>query len=261
VSNIYDTTFQQALFDEMQDTYEVVSTLCSFGFNRRWRRQLVQRLNLDPGMWMCDLMAGSGETWAYLLPQVGANGQLFAVDFSTSMVAQAETRKRRLRHPAIHILKENALDNSLDANTMDAVLCVYGTKTLADDDMERFVGEVKRLLKPGGVFGLVEVSVPRWLPLRLLYLFYLRSVVPFVGKLFLGNPDNYRMLSRYTERFDNCSRLAASFARAGFDVQYHSFFWGCATAITGVKPTGAPQLRHVTIHSELLEDEAIQATT
>jgi ubiquinone/menaquinone biosynthesis C-methylase UbiE len=74
MSDIYDTTFQQALFDEMQSTYEVVSTLCSFGFNRRWRRQLVRRLHLDPGLWMCDLMAGSGETWAYLLPLVGANG-------------------------------------------------------------------------------------------------------------------------------------------------------------------------------------------
>jgi demethylmenaquinone methyltransferase/2-methoxy-6-polyprenyl-1,4-benzoquinol methylase len=197
-------------------------------------------------MALCDLMAGSGETWAYLLPQVGANGQLFAIDFSTSMIAQAETRKRRLSHPAIHILRENALDNSLEPNTMDAVLCVYGTKTLPTDEVERF--------------GLVEVSVPKWLPLRLLYLFHLRYVVPFIGRLFLGNPDNYRMLSRYAEDFDNCSRLAASFAQAGFDVQYHSFFWGCATAVTGTKSTYAPQHQHVTIHSEPLENETIQAT-
>jgi ubiquinone/menaquinone biosynthesis C-methylase UbiE len=118
---------------------------------------------------------------------------------------------------------------------MDAVLCIYGTKTLSPQDMGRFVAEVKRILKLGGAFGLVEISVPEGKLLRLPFLFYLRWIVPIIGKLFLGNPDNYRLLSRYTVRFGSCSQLSEKFAAHGFQIRQHSFFWGCATALTGVK--------------------------
>jgi ubiquinone/menaquinone biosynthesis methyltransferase len=238
--DIYDHRFLKALFDEMQGTYELVSTICSFGFNWRWRKELVARLKLRAGMTVCDLMAGTGESWLYVLPRLGKQGKLLAVDFSRQMATSARARRDHLRSDAnaITVLEEDALDNSIEAGSMDAVICVYGTKTLSQEEEERFVGEVRRLLKDNGVFGIVEISVPGWAPLRAPYLFYLRNVIPCVGKLFLGNPDNYRMLSQYTLRFGSCSRLAQTFTANGFDVREHSFFWGCATALTGVKRPG-----------------------
>jgi ubiquinone/menaquinone biosynthesis methyltransferase len=231
-ADMYDSRFLQGLFDEMQGSYEFVSTLCSFGFNRRWRKQIISRMNLHRGMHICDLMAGTGESWLYLLPHLG---RLSAVDFSGNMVAQAEQRKQRLAVDAITVLHEDALSNSLETGSADAVICSYGTKTLSSEDTTRFVGEVSRLLKDNGIVGLVEVSVPHWLPLRLPYLLYLRYVVPFIGMLLLGNPENYRMLYRYTVKFANCSRLQAVFAANGFTVERYSFFWGCATALVATK--------------------------
>lgn len=232
---IYETEYLQALFDEMQGTYEMVSSISSFGFNRRWRRQLMQRMDLRPGTYLCDLMAGSGESWAYVLPKIGTEGHLIAIDFSQKMIANAKTRRARFGHSNIDIRCEDVFATSLIPGTMDAVICVYGVKTLVIGDLERFVAQVKYLLRPGGRFGVIEVSVPHWLPLKLPYLAYLRYVVPFLGKLLLGNPENYRMLSRYTERFGDCNQLAQLFAAHGFELTTHSLFWGCATAITGVR--------------------------
>lgn len=232
---IYDPKFLQDLFDEMQNTYERVSTLCSFGFNRRWCSQLVSRMKLHAGMSVCDLMAGTGESWSYVLPQLGQQGEVIAVDFSPVMAANARRRAAQIGGSGICVLQEDALYNSVAAGSVDAVLCVYGTKTLASHDDHRFVCEVQRLLKPGGLFGLVEVSVPPSPLLRFPYLFYLTYIVPLVGKLFLGNPSNYRMLSRYTIQFGNCSRLSALFTANGFEVRQFSFFWGCATALIGTK--------------------------
>jgi ubiquinone/menaquinone biosynthesis methyltransferase len=235
--DIYDAAYLQQLFNEMQGTYERVSTLCSFGFNWRWRKQLISRLNLQAGIRVCDLMAGTGEIWKYVLPRIGHKGEIVALDFSEAMILEAEKRKNRLKNATIHVLRDDVMDNQLAAASMDAVVCIYGVKTLSPVDEERFVYEIKRLLKPDGVFGLVEISVPPWTLLRFFYLFYLHFVIPIIGKLALGNPDNYRMLSAYMIRFKNCDRLHNAFVEQGFDVRPHSFFFGCATALTGKLPS------------------------
>jgi demethylmenaquinone methyltransferase/2-methoxy-6-polyprenyl-1,4-benzoquinol methylase len=108
-------------------------------------------------------------------------------------------------------------------------------KTLSPEGQRKFVEEIRRILKPGGVFGLVEVSVPEFTLLRLPYMFYLTTIVPIFGRLLLGNPDNYRMLGVFTSRFGNCRELGEVFSTNGFDVCYHRYFWGCASGVVGTK--------------------------
>jgi demethylmenaquinone methyltransferase/2-methoxy-6-polyprenyl-1,4-benzoquinol methylase len=232
-NSIYDAMYLQSLFDEMQDSYERVSNITSFGFNLRWRRQLLDLLDLAPGMRVGDLMSGSGEAWQYLLPRVGEAGHIIAVDFSRQMIHRAVQRRSHLAAQNITIGHEDALDSSIECASLDVVICAYGVKTLSPAGQRQFAREISRILKPGGVFGLVEVSVPENHLLRLLYLFHLGIVVPLVGKLLLGNPDNYRMLGVFTVAFGNCYLLAEAFRSEGFKVSRHRFFWGCATALVG----------------------------
>jgi demethylmenaquinone methyltransferase/2-methoxy-6-polyprenyl-1,4-benzoquinol methylase len=56
------------------------------------------------------------------------------------------------------------------------------------------------MLKAGGSFGMIEVSLPRYLLLRGPYMWYLSRIVPLIGRRLLGNPDNYRMLRRYVAK-------------------------------------------------------------
>lgn len=238
----YDSVYLRALFDEMQSTYERVSTLTSFGFNRRWRHQLVALLNLQRGMHIGDLMTGSGETWTYLLPLIGSDGQLTAVDFSPQMIKRAHERQLHYGAANVVILEEDVLSSSMATHSVDRVICAYGVKTLSPEQEMKFVDEIQRILKPGGVFGLVEISVPAWRLLRVLYMFYLMRVIPILGKLLLGNPDNYQMLGIYTAAFGNCRRLQSHFIATGFEqVSYRDFFWGCASALVGRKPAQAPE--------------------
>ena len=67
-------------------------------------------------------------------------------------------------------------------------------------------------------------------------MFYLNHVIPMIGRLALGNPDNYRILGVYTSAFEDCKATADCFTAAKLRVQYHSYFFGCATGITGLKP-------------------------
>ncbi|MEO1288344.1 MAG: class I SAM-dependent methyltransferase [Chloroflexota bacterium] len=231
--SIYDDKFVQDLFNEMQDTYERVSNVTSFGFNLRWRKQLVNQIGLESNMTVADLMGGSGETWRYIIPHLSDESLLYNVDFAQSMCDYAHIRHARMKNTNIKILQENALSSSIPDNSVDAVICVYGVKTLDPYHYESFVREIKRVLKPQGRFGLVEISVPKSALLRELYMFYLSQIVPIIGALLLGNHENFRMLSKYMQAFQNCETLAQVFEAHNFDVSYHNFFFGCCTALTG----------------------------
>ena len=136
----------------------------------------------------------------------------------------------------ITVLEADALASALAAGSIDCVIATFGLKTLNDEQKDRFAQEIARVLKPNGHFSLLEISVPRQRLLRLPYLFYLKQIIPLIGKLLLGNPDNYRMLGIYTEQFQSCERMGYALQAAGLQVRVKSFFFGCATGVYGYKP-------------------------
>jgi ubiquinone/menaquinone biosynthesis C-methylase UbiE len=182
-------------------------------------------------------MTGMGECWRGIVRRISPRGRLVAVDISEKMVEAARLRRER-RFPAdpITILRQDLLNSGLADQSAQHVVVAFGVKTFSEQQREAFARELLRILKPGGTFSLVEVSVPRQPLLRALYLFYLKRVIPVLGWLFLGNPDNYRMLGVYTERYGDSRQLCAALERAGFEVAYHDLFFGCASGVSGTKP-------------------------
>lgn len=236
---IYHSDFVETLFDEMSGTYERVNYLSSFGFSRRWRRQFAREASIGPGMTVCDLMCGAGECWDAIslhLANSGGRpgGRLLALDFSGGMLRKA--KKRKLPGLDVTIRKQDALASSLEDGCADRIVCGFGVKTLSGEQKETFASEVARVLKSGGAFSLVEVSVPRVGPLKILYMFYLKEVVPLVGRMLLGNPENYRMLGVYTEEFGECPGSRRILERHGLRTTYHEHFFGCASGVSGTKP-------------------------
>ncbi len=112
----------------------------------------------------------------------------------------------------------------------------FGLKTFDREQQRRLAHTVAQLLKSGGSFPFVEISVPPFLPLRAAYMFYLKWLIPFLGRLLLGNPDCYRMLGAYTQAFDNATHFANCLREAGLEVVPVSYFFGCATGARSIKP-------------------------
>lgn len=231
----FDPEFVEQLFDEMAPSYEGVNYVTSFGFSKRWRSQCASLVDVAEGETVADLMCGMGECWPPLIRRSGGSCEILAVDFSAGMLEHAEKRRNRYRSVGISLLKQNVLANQIPDASVDHVVSGFGLKTLSSEQQERLAVEIHRILKPGGGFSLIEVSVPGpWL-LRVLYMGYLKNLIPWLGKCFLGSPRSYRMLGVYTEEFGNCRRFHELMKRRGFDTHYHEFFWGCATGVSGTK--------------------------
>lgn len=233
--DIYDPRFVAGLFDEMAGTYGVTNYLASFGFTRRWRRQCVAAGGLAPGLFVVDLMTGMGECWGEIASAMRGQGRLLAIDLSTVMCERARQRLRDFGALAIDLRQEDALQSTAPTASADRIVAAFGLKTLSPLQLRVLAGEIARMLSAGGLASFVEIAAPpaRWL--RALFLFYLRRVIPVIGRLFLGNPDNYRMLGRYTEAFGDGAHVAEALRAAGLAVEQRTLFFGCAVAFVARK--------------------------
>jgi ubiquinone/menaquinone biosynthesis C-methylase UbiE len=227
----YDSESVRALFDDMASTYGHVNLISSFGFTARWRHQVVAGLPLASAECVIDLMSGMGELWRSLalLP---ASAHVVAVDFSSEMVQRA----RRTRHFSVDVREADALTWVFPPSTADIIVSSFGLKTLDREQQRQLAERVAGWLKPGGSYSFVEISVPSSRPLRSLYMFYLRRVIPLIGRFFLGNAQSYRMLGVYTAAFQNSAHFASCLAQAGLVSVPVSYFFGCATGVRGRKP-------------------------
>jgi ubiquinone/menaquinone biosynthesis methyltransferase len=235
--DLYDPAYVRSLFDEMANSYERMNHVTSFGFSERWRRQAIRRLDLQRGMTVHDWMTGMGEGWPAILRRIGPTGSLTAIDLSTGMLAHAVSRRMRYGSLDINVLKADVLEAAFEPESADAVVSLFGVKTMSDAQWFELADRIVTVLRPGGTFSVIEVSVPRWAPLRVLYMAYLRLAIPVLGRVLLGNPENYRMLGVYTARFGNARRLATILAGAGLEVRYADYFFGCASGVWGRKPS------------------------
>lgn len=234
--DLYNPAFVRSLFDEMSRTYGVTNYISSFGFCKRWRDQCVAQVTLGPGMAVCDLMTGMGEAWQPIRRQLQTHGHLVALDFSPEMCRRARSHIPNFQSLIVEVREEDVLVNTIEAASADCIISTFGLKTFSDPQKHLLAQEMYRILRPHGQFSLLEISVPSSLLLRIPYMLYLKHVIPIIGKLLLGNPDNYRLLGVYTESFGNCERMAEYLRAVGLHVEYKQFFFGCATGITGRKP-------------------------
>jgi ubiquinone/menaquinone biosynthesis methyltransferase len=232
--DIYNPLFVRDLFDEMSGTYGRVNLISSFAFAARWRKQCADEIDFAPNQTIMDLMSGMGEMWPSIIARSDNTCRLQAIEFSPQMCKHAHEK-----HPNLHIelLEVDVLENHVPDSSIDVITSGFGLKTFSDDQKVLLAKQIARMLKPGGQISMIEISVPTFAPLRLLYMFYLKFVIPIVGQLFLGNPENYRMLGIYTQAFGDCTKMTEYLKAAGLAVLQKRYFFGCATGIVGSKPT------------------------
>lgn len=234
IHDIYSANFVKNLFNEMSNSYERMNYITSFGFSERWRKQCMTKVEISPKMVVYDLMTGMGEMWSYILKDLVNEGKLIAVDFSEGMLKNADNKKEIFNDKNIIILEKDVLLDSFDIKA-DCLISTFGLKTFSEEQLNLFAKKINEILKTGGTFSFIEVSKPNNKLLSFFYFFYLKKIIPILGKLFLGNPENYRMLGIYTEKFANCRRAERIFRNNGFTVNYAEYFFGCASGIYGKK--------------------------
>ena len=234
--DIYDEQFVGNLFNRMSKTYGAANYVSSFGFTERWRKQCIREINwhskIENGF---DLMSGMGETWNIINKECKQNHQLVGVDISSVMNLKANEKINNYKSLEISVQEENVLRNKIDSNSSDYIVSTFGLKTFSDEQLKILAKQVNRILKLDGQFAFIEISKPQNKLLLIPYMFYLKLLIPLIGKIFMGNSSDYKMLGIYCEKFKDCEKFKLYLEKEGLQVKMCKYFFGCATGVKGKK--------------------------
>ncbi len=238
ITDIYDPKYVKGVFDRCSSRYIQFSYICSMGFTERWRAQCIQSLNLPISF--CgngyDLMAGTGEVWPHLIAKHPDLNSITAVDISSGMHNLALERLHKHRGHKIKFLEADILNCNIPSKSCDFIISTFGLKTFNKDQHLKLAKLTAHILKSGGRFAFIEASDPKGWWLRPLYIFHLKIFLPMIERLFLNGAQDFSNIGKYSTNFGNAQNFAQMLHENGLNVQYHRYFFGCATGVSGFKP-------------------------
>jgi ubiquinone/menaquinone biosynthesis methyltransferase len=201
-------TAARTMFDRIAPTYDTLNRLLSAGTDRRWRVRAVAELAGAPAGPVVDSCAGTMDLTA-LVAKARPADRVIAVDFSAAMLDAG-----RAKVPRAEVVVGDANALPFDDGTIAAVVCGFGVRNLADP--RRGAQEVLRVLRPGGIFVVLELFRPRRLVTRAFHRAYANVVLPTVGGWLSGDRSAYRYLARSMAGFLSRSEYERMLTDVGF---------------------------------------------
>jgi demethylmenaquinone methyltransferase/2-methoxy-6-polyprenyl-1,4-benzoquinol methylase len=245
------------MFGAVARRYDLLNHLLSGGMDLWWRRRAAAALDLPagpPGALVLDLCAGTGDQ-AVALSRCGA--RVAAADFCLPMLALARRKfsrlhrrrpdhprrprppQRRVTAPRPAPLAADALALPFPAGRFAAATVAFGLRNVAD--LDRALRELAMVLAPGGRLAVLEFAVPRAAPLRALYLFYFRRVLPLIGRLLSDSSSAYDYLPSSVLGFPQRRAFLDRMAAAGFaDLACKDLAAGIVCLYSGGIPVSPP---------------------
>lgn len=226
----------RAMFARIAGRYDLLNHLLSANIDKHWRRRVARLLSAQlstPNARILDVACGTGDLSLTL--KAAGPARVTGLDFCRPMleVAARKTGPGRARVP---LIEGDALSLPFAAGAFDAVTIAFGLRNLAS--VEGGLGELLRVLKPGGRAAILEFSQPVVPGFRALFQFYFNQVLPRIGGVVSGSRGAYEYLPDSVTRFPDQARLARMMREVGFgDVTYQNLTGGIAAIHTGVRPS------------------------
>lgn len=226
----------QRMFTAIAGCYDLNNTLLSFGLHHRWKKRTARCVPLVEQGTALDVGAGTADLALLLEPRMGAKGRVVASDLNHAMLAEG-LKKVSAKGLAgkITCLQANAEHLGFADNIFDAVTTGFCMRNVGN--LARAVGEIHRVMKPGGTFVCLEFSRPVFGWLRTLYDWYSFTLLPWIGtKVARDRTGVYEYLPASIRTFPDQERLCLILREAGFrDVSYRNLSGGIVAIHVAVK--------------------------
>jgi len=212
----------RSMFDRIARVYDPMNRILTAGLDGRWRRRTAEAV-VRAGDRVLDACCGTGDL---ALADQRAGGAVIGLDFSEPMLERA-----RRKSTSIEWIQGDALALPFPDSSFDVVTVGFGVRNVSD--LEGGLAELRRVLRPGGRVGVLDITTPRGV-LRPFYSVWFDRVVPLLGKVLPGGTA-YTYLPASVRRFPSAEELAGLIRTAGFEqVGYRLFAGGIVALHIGV---------------------------
>ena len=222
------------MFGTIAHHYDRLNSVLSFGLHHVWRRQAVACSGITPGARVLDLCSGTADLALAFTRHLRGQGQVIATDFCAAMLVLGRRKASKRRTP-LHFALADAQRLPFREATFDCVAVAFGLRNV--DCLGTALGEMYRVLRPGGVAVVLEFGQPQGVVFGPLYRLYSRYVMPRVGGFVSGNREAYTYLPRTAAVFPAGARFVQEMTAQDFThVQVQALSGGIVYLYTAVRP-------------------------
>ncbi|MBC7439897.1 MAG: bifunctional demethylmenaquinone methyltransferase/2-methoxy-6-polyprenyl-1,4-benzoquinol methylase UbiE [Flavobacterium sp.] len=222
-----------SMFDTISGNYDNLNRVISFGIDVKWRKKVLKMVADTNPKTILDIATGTGDL-AILMAQTKAE-QIIGLDISSGML---DVGKQKILYKNLSKRIEMVLADSenmpFEDHYFDAITVAFGVRNF--ENLEKGLAEILRVLKPNGIFVILETSIPEKAPYKQGYTFYSKNILPIIGKLFSKDDAAYGYLSESAAAFPYGEALNNILKKVGFiDVVALPQTFGVATIYSASK--------------------------
>ncbi|MCM4158587.1 bifunctional demethylmenaquinone methyltransferase/2-methoxy-6-polyprenyl-1,4-benzoquinol methylase UbiE [Antarcticibacterium flavum] len=223
----------EQMFDKISGNYDGLNRVISFGIDVKWRKKVIEHVAATAPRTVLDIATGTGDL-AISMANTSAK-RIVGLDISEGMleVGRKKIAAKNLSEK-IEMVQADGEALPFEDNTFDAITVAFGVRNF--EHLEKGLSEILRVLKPNGIFVVLETSVPTKFPFRQGYYFHTKVLLPIIGKLFSKDKVAYSYLSESAASFPYGKRFNNILKKIGFtNVEDKPQTFGVATIYTASK--------------------------
>lgn len=224
------------MFDNIAPAYDRLNRLMSLGLDGSWRRKAVAMVAAHNPARIVDIACGTGD-FAISLARAIPRADVRGVDLSAGMVAVGREKVAQAGLTDRVILRTGDClgESGIEDGSADAVTVAFGVRNFAD--LPAGYAAMLRMLRPGGMLCVIELSTPGSALVRPFYDIYTRGIIPLMGRLVSGERRAYSYLPETIAAVPRGQAMLDIMARAGFtDTHCRTLTLGVCSIYTAFRP-------------------------
>ncbi len=224
----------EAMFDNIAPTYDVLNHRLSWDIDKYWRRKAIRELAKARPQTILDIATGTGD-FAILAAKQLHPKHITGADISEGMMEIGRQKARcEGLDQVISFEKEDCTALSYPSDSFDAVMAAFGIRNF--QHLEKGLAEMARVLKPGGMFCVLELTTPVSFPMKQLFRIYSGTVLPLYGRIISKDTSAYEYLNKTIAAFPQGETMVEILKKAGFsEASFQRLTFGICTLYTAVK--------------------------
>lgn len=185
------------VFEHIAEKYDLANDVFTFGQHRIWKKQVLKYSNIFENSKYLDVATGTGDLPIYLLNNSNFKVNCYATDINQKMLDVFQERIK-IEKLDIEISTQDARELNYESNFFNAITISYGIRNIPQPELA--IAEFYRILKNNGTLVVLETGVPSGI-LKTPYSFYVKYIIPFLGKVITKQKWAYDYLNKTANKF------------------------------------------------------------
>jgi len=228
------------MFNEVPEKYDIMNRILTLGQDERWRKKAVNICLEEYPEKVLDICTGTADLALRIARSTPQEIDITASDFSQPMLDVAAQKAKKQNGQKVEFVLADTADLPFEEGNFDVTTIGFAFRNLTyrNKFAAQYLAEIRRTLKPGGIFVIAESSQPKNPFLLFGFRIYLRVWVQGLGGLLSGQRKAYRYLAVSARNYFNPEEVQGLLEENGFkDFQHQPMLGGTAAIYSVRKPS------------------------